>query len=74
MTGSVQKWARLYGWRSLSPLEIHARYVFYRHIGEMMNIRDIPDSIDELESWVEVQASLNCLLLRPLLISRVIGV
>ncbi|KZV77364.1 hypothetical protein PENSPDRAFT_730649 [Peniophora sp. CONT] len=47
------RWTRRYGWRPLSQLEIHARYVFYRHVGEMMNIYDIPGSIAELETWAD---------------------
>ncbi|VDB95857.1 unnamed protein product [Peniophora sp. CBMAI 1063] len=47
------KWIRLYGWRPLSDLEIQARYVFYRQIGEMMGIKDIPSTVAELEAWAE---------------------
>ncbi|KZV77380.1 hypothetical protein PENSPDRAFT_621794 [Peniophora sp. CONT] len=46
-------WAKRFGWRALSPLEVHARYVFWRHIGELMHIRDIPGSPAEFEAWAE---------------------
>ncbi|KZV77381.1 hypothetical protein PENSPDRAFT_679550 [Peniophora sp. CONT] len=47
------RWAERFGWRTLSPLEVHARFVFWKHIGELMHIRDIPDSAVELEVWAE---------------------
>ncbi|VDB95863.1 unnamed protein product [Peniophora sp. CBMAI 1063] len=45
------RWAGRFGWRPLSPLEVHARYVFWRHIGELMNLRDIPSSAADFEAW-----------------------
>jgi len=44
----VQKWARLYGCRELSPLEQHGYYVLWKENGKRMNIQDIPDSFEEI--------------------------
>ncbi|KAF8197134.1 hypothetical protein BJ912DRAFT_954888 [Pholiota molesta] len=44
-------WSDRYGWRSLSPLEKHAFYVFWAEIGKRMNIQDIPGSIEEMMAW-----------------------
>ncbi|KAF8966173.1 hypothetical protein BDZ97DRAFT_1658235 [Flammula alnicola] len=41
-------WADRYGWRSLSPLERNAFYVFWVEIGKRMGIRDIPGTLEEL--------------------------
>ncbi|KAJ3808301.1 hypothetical protein F5876DRAFT_67379 [Lentinula aff. lateritia] len=46
------KWARLYGWRALSPMEEEAFYIFWVEIGQRMGIRDIPESIEEFKHWV----------------------
>ncbi|VDB92037.1 unnamed protein product [Peniophora sp. CBMAI 1063] len=47
------RWAQKYGWRSLSPLEVQARHVFYTRVGELMGIRDIPDTVEGLIAWSE---------------------
>ncbi|KII95824.1 hypothetical protein PLICRDRAFT_48769 [Plicaturopsis crispa FD-325 SS-3] len=44
-------WADRYGWRSFSPLERHAAYVYWREIGNRMSIRDIPESLEDLRQW-----------------------
>ncbi|KAJ3741003.1 hypothetical protein DFH05DRAFT_1404818 [Lentinula detonsa] len=46
------KWARLYGWRALSPMEEEAFYIFWVEIGQRMGIRDIPETIKEFRTWV----------------------
>ncbi|KAJ3868962.1 hypothetical protein EV359DRAFT_31171 [Lentinula novae-zelandiae] len=46
------KWARLYGWRALSPMEEEAFYIFWVEIGQRMGIRDIPETIKEFKHWV----------------------
>ncbi|KZV77404.1 hypothetical protein PENSPDRAFT_621804, partial [Peniophora sp. CONT] len=47
------RWAKKYGWRPLSPLEVRARLVFYTRIGELMGIRGIPATVEELTVWSE---------------------
>ncbi|KAF8346341.1 hypothetical protein F5887DRAFT_108569 [Amanita rubescens] len=44
-------WAEKYGWRSLSPLEKQALFIFWVEIGRRMDIKDIPNSLDNLEEW-----------------------
>lgn len=46
-------WARKYGWRPMSPLERQAFFVFWKGIGELMNIRDTPETLDDLYVWVK---------------------
>jgi len=45
------RWINRYGWRELSPLECQASFVFWKEIGIRMNIKDIPDTLDELITW-----------------------
>ncbi|KAF8197139.1 hypothetical protein BJ912DRAFT_954913 [Pholiota molesta] len=44
-------WADRYGWRSMSPLERHAFYIFWAEVGRRMNIQDIPGSLEEMIAW-----------------------
>jgi hypothetical protein len=45
------RWIDRYGWRRLLPQERVAAYAFYREVGRRLNIRDIPASYEELESF-----------------------
>ncbi|KAF9074413.1 hypothetical protein BDP27DRAFT_1317043 [Rhodocollybia butyracea] len=47
-----EKWARLYGWRVLSPLESHAFFIFWVEIGRRMGIRDIPKTAQLFKQWI----------------------
>ncbi|KAJ4474341.1 hypothetical protein J3R30DRAFT_3507698 [Lentinula aciculospora] len=47
-----QKWARLYGWRVLSPMEAHAFHLFWNEIGAKMGIIDIPENATEFKQWI----------------------
>ncbi|TFY82503.1 hypothetical protein EWM64_g1506 [Hericium alpestre] len=49
----LKQWAKRYGWRSMSPLECQARFVLWNEIGTLMGIKDIPETIEELETWME---------------------
>ena len=42
-----------YEWRPLSPLEAHARYVFWREVGARMGISDIPRTMADFRQWKE---------------------
>lgn len=44
-------WAARYGWRSLSPLESFAYFVFWSGIGRKMGIKDIPETMEALKAW-----------------------
>ena len=45
------RWNAKHGWRPLSKNEIQASYYFWREVGRRMNIRDIPESYEALESY-----------------------
>jgi hypothetical protein len=47
------KWITRYGWRPLTELERVSRFLFWKEIGKRMGIQDIPDTIEDLEVWVE---------------------
>lgn len=44
-------WARKYGWRKLSPMEEHCFFVYWSEIGRRMNIKNIPGTLEELQTW-----------------------
>ncbi|KAK1226004.1 hypothetical protein PQX77_000663 [Marasmius sp. AFHP31] len=46
-------WAAKFGWRSLTPLEEHAFFIFWLEIGERMGIKDIPDSAEGFKDWTK---------------------
>ena len=45
------RWNRKYGWRRYTPQEERASLRYWQALGGRMNIRAIPDSIEELERW-----------------------
>ncbi|EAU81978.2 hypothetical protein CC1G_09164 [Coprinopsis cinerea okayama7 len=45
------RWADRFGWRSLSPMEKDAWYIFWKDIGLKMNIRDIPPNRQAMDAW-----------------------
>ncbi|KAL5520979.1 hypothetical protein ACEPAG_8901 [Sanghuangporus baumii] len=47
------RWARLYGWRELLPIEQEALFVFWKEIGHRMKIRDLPETLQDLIDWTE---------------------
>ncbi|EEB90217.1 hypothetical protein MPER_11604 [Moniliophthora perniciosa FA553] len=48
-----ERWAANYGWRSLSPLEVHAFFILWLEIARRMNIKDVPETEEALKEWVE---------------------
>ena len=42
-----------YGWRKLTQNEELAIFYIYKRMGELMNIRDIPDTLEMFEKWKE---------------------
>ncbi|THH04832.1 hypothetical protein EW145_g5236 [Phellinidium pouzarii] len=53
------RWAKAYGWRELLPIEQEAYFVYWKEIGERMNIKDIPETMQELYEWAENYEELN---------------
>ena len=45
------RWNAKYGWRKLSETEKQANYYFWREVGKRMNIKEIPESLDDLEAF-----------------------
>lgn len=44
-------WAQRYGWRTLSPMEQDAFFIFWQDVGKKMGITDIPSTLKELTAW-----------------------
>jgi ER-bound oxygenase mpaB/B'/Rubber oxygenase, catalytic domain len=47
------KFINRWGWRPLSEMERVSRFVFWKEIGKRMGIKNIPDTLEELEVWLE---------------------
>jgi hypothetical protein len=47
------RWLERYGWRRPCCHERRASFVFYRELGERMNIAGIPDSYEAFEAWFD---------------------
>ncbi|CAF2420187.1 unnamed protein product [Rotaria sp. Silwood2] len=45
------RWAKKYEWRPSVSLEEEARFIFWKTIGERMNIENIPLTYKEIEKW-----------------------
>jgi ER-bound oxygenase mpaB/B'/Rubber oxygenase, catalytic domain len=45
------RWNERFGWRLALESERLATFYFWREVGRLMNIRDIPDTYDELERF-----------------------
>ncbi|TFY53181.1 hypothetical protein EVG20_g10233 [Dentipellis fragilis] len=52
-------WAEKWSWRKLSKLECHARLVLWKETGDLMNIKDIPDTVEELIAWSKAYEERN---------------
>jgi hypothetical protein len=46
---SPVRWNARYGWRRLTPAEVRAGVAYYRRLGALMGIRDLPQSYPEFE-------------------------
>ncbi|KAG9123122.1 hypothetical protein FRC07_000202, partial [Ceratobasidium sp. 392] len=60
-------WTGLYGWRSLTPMERQAYFVFWAEIGRRMNIEHIPETLEDLQAWCEEYERAN---MRPSRINK----
>ena len=47
---------REYEWRSLTELEVQARYIFWREIGARMGIENVPKTHEDFYAWKEQYA------------------
>jgi hypothetical protein len=47
------RWLDRFGWRPLHPHEHEAAYRYYARLGELMGIRDVPPSYDDLVAWFD---------------------
>jgi hypothetical protein len=45
-----KRWMDDYGWRPFSPAEVRASALYYRELGRLMGIKDIPETYDAFES------------------------
>jgi hypothetical protein len=45
------RWMERFGWRPMTDHEKLAQFYFWKQLGRYMNIRDIPDTIEELEAF-----------------------
>jgi hypothetical protein len=45
------RWNKKYGWRPLSEKEKLAGFYFWREVGKYMNIKDIPETIEDFERF-----------------------
>ncbi|MGL4611048.1 MAG: oxygenase MpaB family protein [Trueperaceae bacterium] len=45
------RWNAKYGWRKLSDNEKLAGFYFWREVGQYMNIKDIPETLEEFEGF-----------------------
>ncbi|CAE6466359.1 unnamed protein product [Rhizoctonia solani] len=55
------KWVEKYEWRSFTPLERQAYFVFWSEIGRRMNIQNIPETLEDLVEWCEEYERANML-------------
>ncbi|KAL5639247.1 hypothetical protein ACGC1H_006677 [Rhizoctonia solani] len=55
------KWVEKYEWRSFTPLERQAYFVFWSEIGRRMNIQSIPETLEDLVEWCEEYERVNML-------------
>ena len=47
------RWLRDYGWRELTDVEVRACVAYYRRLGEMMGIQDVPEDLDGFERLLD---------------------
>jgi hypothetical protein len=47
------QWIDSYGWRKTTAIEREALFYFFKEVGERMNIKNIPASLEQFEKFVE---------------------
>ena len=53
------RWNDRYGWRPYSKKERRAGLNYWRELGKRMNIRDIPNDVDDLDRWSRAYEKAN---------------
>ena len=48
-----QRWIERYEWRVMTELEKVASFIYWKEIGNRMGIKNIPQTLHELEAWTE---------------------
>lgn len=48
-----QRWIERYEWRAMTELEKVASFIYWKEIGNRMGIKNIPETLHELEAWTE---------------------
>lgn len=48
-----QRWLDQHGWRRVSPTERRAAVLFYREFGQHMGLKDIPETYEEFERFLD---------------------
>ncbi|GAB3902421.1 oxygenase MpaB family protein [Larkinella knui] len=46
-------WINRYGWRKLTTAEERAFFLFFREVGQRMNLTDIPETIEDLKAFTD---------------------
>ena len=46
---------RRFEWRTFTPLEELAHFVFWKEVGKRMGIKDIPKTAEEFKCWAKVR-------------------
>ncbi|GAB3921386.1 oxygenase MpaB family protein [Larkinella terrae] len=46
-------WINRYGWRELTPGEERAFFLFFREVGQLMNLTDIPETLEDLRKFTD---------------------
>ncbi|MEU5683490.1 DUF2236 domain-containing protein [Streptomyces venezuelae] len=54
-----KRWIDAYGWRRLSRHEMAAAAMYYRTLGQHMGIKEIPDSYEEFENFLDAYEEAN---------------
>ena len=47
------QWVDKYGWRKTTDNERQSLFLFFKAVGERMNIKNIPNSLDDFEKFIE---------------------
>jgi hypothetical protein len=56
------RWVDAYGWRKTTENERQALFYFFKAVGERMNIKNIPGSLNDLEKFIEEYEKNNVVL------------
>ncbi|CEH19515.1 Domain of unknown function DUF2236 [Ceraceosorus bombacis] len=46
-------WYKKAGWRDATPLEAEALFTVFYHSGRCLNIKDVPETLEDMKAWAE---------------------